>query len=265
MFIDLGDQVPLSVEIRDQAGALANAGAVACTVTLPDGTTTAVPTANPSTGTYTATYTPTVPGPHGWRMVATGTNASSFVDVFTVIDPATLGVIGLPDLKGHLNIGLDDHDHDDELRATILASSDSISRHLHRPVRRETRSRTWVTTRGTGQVLVLPQPDVAAITSVTADGQTLTAGDYTADLHSGVLYREAGWPPPVTVTWTTRPVDGADVRQAVLEMCRHLWETQRGQIRSNLPLAGDGSPPPGAGYSLPNRVAELLAPARSHT
>jgi len=265
MLHDLGDTVSLAVTVRDDAGALADATSVTCTVTQPNGVAVAVATAHPATGSYTASFAPTQTGTHAVRWQATGANASAYADVFTVIDPATLGIVGLSQLKAHLNIAADDHDHDDELRAAILAASDAIGRNLHRPVRRETLTRTWVTLRGNGLALVLPRPDVAEVVSVSSGGRVLTADEYTPDLLTGVIYRPEGWSAPVTVTWTTAAVDTADIRQAVLEMCRHLWETQRGSLRANgLPLAG-GTTQPGASYSLPNRVLELLAPARSHT
>jgi hypothetical protein len=50
----------------------------------------------------------------------------------------------------------------------------------------------------------------------------------------------------------------ARVRLAVLELTRHLWETQRGG--SNQPRqAGSGDDwDPRSGYAIPHRVAELL-------
>ena len=57
---DLGDVVSLSVNVVDSAGAAANATAVVCTVTLPDGTTATPDVTNSATGTYTIAYTPTV-------------------------------------------------------------------------------------------------------------------------------------------------------------------------------------------------------------
>lgn len=57
MAFDLGDVVTLSVTVRDEAGAPANAGAVTATVTAPDGTTSATPVSNPSAGVYTSAYT----------------------------------------------------------------------------------------------------------------------------------------------------------------------------------------------------------------
>lgn len=87
---DLGDPVGLSVNIRDTAGALANAGAVTLTITLPDGTTASPTVTNSATGTYTATYTPAAAGRFAVKWLATGTNASAFADDFTVIGSVPL-------------------------------------------------------------------------------------------------------------------------------------------------------------------------------
>ena len=50
MAYDLGDVATLAVQIKDSTGTLANAGALAATITLPDGTTTTPTVSNPSTG-----------------------------------------------------------------------------------------------------------------------------------------------------------------------------------------------------------------------
>ena len=87
---DLGDVVTLTCEVRDAAGAAANAGAVTCTVTAPDGTTSSPTVSNPATGTYTATYTPAVTGRFAVRWLATGANAGAFAQDFTVVSGAPL-------------------------------------------------------------------------------------------------------------------------------------------------------------------------------
>ena len=87
---DLGDPVALSVTVRDAAGALANAGAMTLTVTLPDGTTATPTISNPSTGTYTATYVPAVVGRFVARWVSTGANAAAYSEDFTVVAGAPL-------------------------------------------------------------------------------------------------------------------------------------------------------------------------------
>ena len=87
---DIGDVVTLTCTVRDAAGALADAGAITCTITLPDGTTTSPTPAHPSIGTYTATYTPAAAGRFAVKWVATSTNAGAFADDFTVIGAVPL-------------------------------------------------------------------------------------------------------------------------------------------------------------------------------
>lgn len=97
----LGDVVTLTCTVRDPAGALADAGAVTCTVTLPDGTTTVLTHTHPSTGNYAVDYPPPTVGWFRVRWLATGANAGVFVEDFTVIaGPALLTV---DDLATHLH------------------------------------------------------------------------------------------------------------------------------------------------------------------
>lgn len=259
--IDVGDTAVMVLQVYDSAGQPADAGGtVTCTVTLPDGTTYSPAATKTATGTYRATYAVTLPGPHGWRMVATGTNACAFHDGFYA-RAASVPLVSLSDIKTHLNIPASDTADDDELRDKLAAAHDAVAANLQRPVTRETRTDVLMP-RGPWTV-VLPKPDVTSVTSVTVAGASLDPDDYVLDVRTGTLTRSAGWSGPVTVVWVTRPVDHADVRNAVAEMCRHLWETQRGSSRS-LPRRGGDGPAP-AGYALPNRVAELLAPHRSRT
>lgn len=260
---DLGDVVALAVEIRDAAGVLANATAVTLTVTLPDDTTATPVTANPSTGRYTASYTPTVAGRFSVRWVATGTNASAFTDTFTVLDPAELGLVGLDDVKQHLN--MTGTSSDEELRQTLLAATSAAEDYLRRPLRRLAQTQTFYTRHGNGRGLVLSRTDVASVASVVEDGTTLTAADYDANLSAGVVWRAdcREWCYPTTVTYTTAGIESPALRQAVLELTRHLWETQRGTMPM-MPRGVDGMDAfnPAMGYSLPRRVTELLAPYR---
>jgi len=257
---DLGDVVALAVEVRDSAGALADATAVALTVTLPDATTATPVVAHPSTGRYTASYTPAAAGRYTVRWVATGTNASAYTDAFTVLDPAELGLVGLADVKAHLN--MTGTTSDEELRATLLAATAAAEDYLGRPLRRIGYTQTFYGPCGNGRGLVLDRTDIAAVTEVTADSTVLASSAYDADLNAGVLWA-GSWDYPVTVEYTTAPVESPALRQAVLELTRHLWETQRGSMPM-MPRGVDGMDAfnPAMGYSLPRRVTELLAPYR---
>lgn len=96
--INVGDIHPLSVEIRDTDGDLANAGAVTVTVTQPDGTTATPAVSNPSVGVYSATFTAAQAGVHRVLWVATGANADVFPDDFYVEAVPGKGIITLADL-----------------------------------------------------------------------------------------------------------------------------------------------------------------------
>lgn len=63
---DLGDVVTLTASITDLDDQPANAGAVACTITLPDGTTEVGAVANPAVGQYSVVYTPPSRGVTPW-------------------------------------------------------------------------------------------------------------------------------------------------------------------------------------------------------
>lgn len=259
---DLGDVVALAVEVKNSAGSLANATAVTLTITKPDGTTTSPAVANPSTGKYTSSYTPADAGRYAIRWVATGTNACAFADAFTVFDTTELGLVGLDDVKQHLNIT--SSTSDEELRVVLMAATAAAEDYLRRPLRRTTETQTFYGPTGNGLALVLDRPGVASVTSVDNDGDALVAdNDYAADLNAGVIWRSSGWEYPVVVTYVTRGLDSPAIRQAVLELVRHLWETQRGSMPM-LPRGVDGMDAfnPATGYSLPRRVTELLAPHR---
>jgi len=254
---DLGDVVSLAVAITDSTGAAANAGAVACTITHPDGTTSTPAVSNPATGSYTTSITPTQVGRHGVRWVATGANASAFTDAFTVLDPAEIPVVSLTEVKRHLNIT--STTSDEELRALIVVAQEAGERYTGRVFGRRTVTDTCT---GGRNAIALTSLPVLSVTSVSEDGSALTGDDYTADLAAGVLYRADGgtWDAsePLTVSvvyvagYTAQP---APDRQGALEMIRHLWDTQRGSM-AMLPRGADDYNP-GAGYSIPRRVSEL--------
>ena len=268
MAYDLGDVVTVSVNVKDSTGTLAAAGAVTLTVTLPDGTTTAPSVTNSSTGVYTATYTPTQVGRHGVRWVATGANAGAYTDVFDVLDSALMPIVSLADAKAHLNITTTTDD--EELRRFLAVATEMAERYCNRALRRKTISETHD---GDTEALLLRSRPVLSITTVTENGVALAATDYTLDATAGLLLRgsttaELEWcdgRQNITVAYVSGYTDPPQVaQQAVLELTRHLWQTQRGNVA--LPTLGgadDYNGPTGFGWSIPNRVRELLDPLRS--
>lgn len=256
---DLGDPVGLSVNIRDALGALANAGAVTLTVTLPDGTTTAPTVTNTATGVYTATYTPTVAGLFGAMWVATGANASAYRDSFTVL-ATEVPLLSLDDVKARLNITTTDND--EELRRVIAAATGRASRAVKRALSVRTLTQTTDMTYTPARAVTVDEPALLNVDEVTEDGVVVDPNDYELARDGQVVRRKGTdrWTGEVSITGTIG-VAGEDLaiaQQAVLELTAHLWETQRTPAGRNA-LAG---PVPGMGYALPNRVDEMLAPLR---
>lgn len=110
-------------------------------------------------------------------------------------------------------------------------------------------------------------PPVVDLTSVTTDGGTAvaTAGLY-VDTDSGVVERNDGTPfvgRYLTVVYRQgRATCPADLLEAVKVLTKHLWAPQRGVGGRPGASTSDGAANtiPGAGYLLPNRVSELIAP-----
>jgi uncharacterized phiE125 gp8 family phage protein len=263
---DLGDVCRLAVQITDSTGTLANATAVTLTVTLPDGTTSGslTPT-NTATGVYQYDYTPTAVGRYGVRWVATGTNAGAFTDVFTVLDPAELPVVGLAEAKRYLNVTASTDD--EEIRRMLGVATDLCERYTGRALRRKTVSESFASD-GCAPVLVLRQVPVLSVSSVSENGTAVSSYTLRGDL--GLLARGSATAPSswafgtVDVTYTAGYSDPPAVAvEAVLVVLRHLWDTQRGSSAGLPGLGGtDDGYTPGASYALPRRAQELLAPLR---
>ena len=103
-----------------------------------------------------------------------------------------------------------------------------------------------------------------SVTSVSENGVALPATAYSLDDEAGVLTRANGY---VAYDWVAgfenidvtyvagRSSIPAGLVHAVLELVRHLWTTQRGSVRRR----GTDDYQPGAGFSLPYRVREMLS------
>jgi uncharacterized phiE125 gp8 family phage protein len=265
---DLGDVCRLAVQITDSTGTLANATAVTLTVTLPDGTTSGslTPT-NTATGVYQYDYTPTAVGRYGVRWVATGTNAGAFTDVFTVLDPAELPVVGLAEAKRYLNVTASTDD--EEIRRMLGVATDLCERYTGRALRRKTVTESFASD-GYASTLVLRQVPALSVSSVSENGTAVASGGYTLRGDLGLLARGSATSPSrwafgtVAVTYVAGYADPPQVAvEAVLVVLRHLWDTQRGSS-AGLPGLGstDDGYTPGASYALPRRAQELLAPLR---
>ena len=261
---DLGAQVPLGTTVKDSAGALVNAGAMALTITLPDATTVTVsPVAPSSTGTYAYDYPTVQAGRHAVRWVATGANAGAYTDVFDVRPAEPPLLFSLASAKAQLD--LTTTTDDDELREYIAATTKAVEFFVGAVARRTV---TQVVRGGTDRV-VLDTTPVLAVTSMTALGvwqEVVPLGALNvADAESGVLRRTDGWwfaQHEYHVEYTVgRTAVPPNVSLAAKMILQHLWRTQYGAARGMVGGGDDFSvtePIPGLGYSIPNRALQLL-------
>lgn len=257
---DLGDPIPLSINIRDAAGALANATAVTLSITQPDGTAATItnPVAPASTGVYTYSFTPTQAGRHGVRWVATGTNASAYTDAFDVDEAAPLGIVSLADVKAHLNIT--STTNDEELRRFIDAATDFIESRIG-PVVRRSITATVFPQSG----LLFLTPPVVSLTTMTYaygySGSVDVTGVY-LDGYAGVVRPAYGttFAYPVTVTYVGgRAIVPALIQQAALDYVKWSWETQRGSTPLPLP-GGVNDFEVATPATVPYRILQALEP-----
>lgn len=274
--IDFGETYSSpNYEVRDTAGALANAGTInnpagiQATITLPDGTTTNPTLASPSTGIYNFDYLTTQAGRHQVLISATGGILGSlvrrWVDTFDV-SPADPGLIlSLAWAKTHLNLtGTVD---DEELRRFIAAATKVVEGKVGSVVRH-----TVVDQYDGGRPSIrLRQPPVISITSVAENGTIVASTGYKLSPDTGLLYRVSGYAQlcwvsgfrNIDVTHVAGRVDPPENISLASEIIvQHLWETQRGGTSATSVFAGEETVPTGFGFSVPRRALELLEPDR---
>lgn len=232
--VDLGETFSSDMfEVRDSAGALANAGTVTATITLPDGTTTSPAVANPAIGKYTFDYLTVQAGLHRYLVHATGGVLGSLVrrwsDSFDVTDAVPL--ISVREALAHLRAtGVITGSADlEQLRVLCLVATSSVERDLNRVLVRRTLTKQWT---------VGPQPvslrmPVASITSVTIDGgAAIDATGYRVDEH-GLLWSRYGWgsgywPGMATVTYVAGDASPDPVaRQAAKNLIQSMWQASQ--------------------------------------
>lgn len=175
---------------------------------------------------------------------------------------AVTDIVTVAEVKTHLNISASDTSQDTELAAFIEAVTPVVE-HITGPVV----ARAVVEKHDGGcDAIVLRQPPVVSVTSVTEDGVTVAASDYTLS-DGGVLYRLAGvWQSyrrgGVQVTYQAgRSAVPASIALAAKELVRINWRPQQGGNYS--PFDGGASDEVGQvrlGFFVPNRVAEMLNP-----
>lgn len=263
---DLGDLVPLRVEITDSAGALANAGAVAITITQPDRTVVGPTSVNPtSTGIYDFTFTPTMAGRHEYRWVATGANASEYKDVFNVDNALSGAIISLEQAKTQLaKTGTAD---DEAIRGYIRAASDIVNTccgyTAPTTIVETVNGRADASGRS---ILVLAKGPVLSVTSIATQMQglpTIDTSGLVVNADAGTVYL-SNWMPfygPLTVTYVAGR-NGA-VPQVLQDACallvQWLWRTRRGGATRQPDQGGQDELVTFKGIAMPAEVAAMLS------
>lgn len=259
---DLGDVVPLTIETRDAAGVLANAGVVTLTLTLPDQTAVTPSVINPSTGRYQVDYPTTQVGRHNVRWLATGLHASAYVDSFDVRPAVVNGIISLSDARDILRFTGTTLDED--LRWYVEAATDIIERYIQQTVVRRSYTETHFDVRY-GQDVVLNHYPVISITNLSSvDGlRAWSVSGFYADKDTGTLVRLPGggllWGDVVITYVAGRVSIPANYQVAAKIIIQHLWSTRRGMGSAPaLGRFGEFATPVGLGFALPNAAKELL-------
>ncbi len=264
---DLGDLIPLGIQVRDGDGVAVNATMVTLTITLPDGTLVSpvVPAPPAEVGAYSYDYMPALVGRYLVKWVTTGPNAA-FTDSFDIRESNLSSIISLAAAKAHLNMSQTQTRDDDELRGFIEAATAVIERHRGEIIAR----RTVVehSPNGSGGCIALMHHPVISITSMTdLRGNALVTGNYLLDGPNGILNRlGGGGGTPQVVTYVAGYVQiPANYILAAKIIIAHLWQTQRIQNIGAQPTLGNSSrreeqivTPSGMGYAIPHRAIELL-------
>jgi hypothetical protein len=269
---DLGDKVYLTWNTVDSSGNAVNPGTVTLNITQPDGTTSSVSTATSTTGTYTASFLPTLVGRHILAWSATGSYPQAYSDIFEVRDINDIGIVGYDEVLEFLNIPAASA-NENEVRRFIDASTDLAETYVGQVLGRRTYTDELYD--GGTEFIRIRNPKAISITSVYENGALVSSSNYVLDytgqrlyrIGSGTLYATNSygyWTQGmnnIKITYVAGYVNPPmSAKQGVLEIIRHLWQTQRGAInvmsRTN---SGDElySTPT---YSLPRRAMELLDP-----
>lgn len=174
-----------------------------------------------------------------------------------------MSALALEDAKAHLNVT--QNGNDAEIMRVVASAEAAISR-LVGPL-----EPTGLTVRVPGGVsLALPVRPAISLTSVTpVAGSALTLSDLYLNTTAATVSYALGWRFSAVAYDVVYQAGRTDVPDdlllAVKELVRHMWESQRGGSQR----PGSRSPEalsntlPGAAYTFPIRVTELLAPHMS--
>lgn len=166
-----------------------------------------------------------------------------------------MSALTLDEAKAHLNIRLDDTKYDAELPGFIDTAEAVVASYCG-PLEATEVTAQVMASRDT---LLLPTVPALAVTSVVGLDGTVATDALQLDRAAGVVRVLTGalGCRAYTVAYIAgRDSVPPDLLMAIKEQLRHLWTSQRGAT------PGPGSSPDAAraGYLVPNRVAELMAP-----
>lgn len=185
---EVGDVIPLTLTVRNSAGALDDGGAVTIVVTAPDGTVSSPTILHPSLGQYSTFFTAALDGLHTYAWTVTGLNAGVQRDVFVIEDnPSFVSTTAaLKHMRAQQTIT--SADDIELLRTYVHVACDAVELDLGRSIAPEQLTET---VSGIGQTaIILSRSPILSVTAVSESGTVLTTGtDYVADLGAGILYR----------------------------------------------------------------------------
>jgi hypothetical protein len=257
MSIDLGDIVPLSVNIFDANGHLANATSVSLNIGLPDGTTNSVGVISPSsTGVYQYDYTTLQYGRHTVRWLATGANASAFNDTFYVEPADSVTFISLKQFKEHIKkVGTSD---DELLRMFTAAACQMITDRTQQIVPAIFTQDSYP---AKGRVHLDHYPVISVTSVVYKDTSLPVTGYELSRAESGILTVSTTFFNNLvrTVYRAGMLVIPPNYILAGLELARHLWMSSQQNTGAGRPSIGmDPTYLAGTTFALPYNVRQLL-------
>lgn len=264
--IDLGDVHPLTVETRDEDGALANAGAITVTIRLPDATTVTPTPTNPTTGRYQVDYLTVQSGRHEVYWQATGVNAAAYADTFYVSEQYPRYLVSLAATKEQLKITTTAED--EKIRGIMEAATEVVERHTRSAVVRQIVVEDHAII-GYSRSLTLKRSPVISVTSVAAvDGSaTWSTADLYLSKDSGIVRVTSGgqFCGHVEAIYVAgRSVIPSNYVSASAMIVEHLWQTRRGTRGAPRPGGMDDTVNvPGMGFAVPRAALELLGPSPS--
>jgi hypothetical protein len=258
--ISIGQAVPgLAIEVYNTAGVLANAGTAQATIML-DGVTLATLTPdNPATGKYQiTTYIAASSGLHTVWWTLTAPNAGAQVQSFYVDSASgSVGIVSLAEVKEHLRIT--QNTYDNKLNDLILTASSLCESSEGTGV-------TWRRTVVTNEVhtasgaFVVHRRPISSLTAITVDGVTANVADFDFDA-------DTGWVTPYATTLTSTRERNVAISyvagggRSPGPSAAGCWSSSA--ISTASTAAGPACPgrpnrttPRGAGYLVPNRVAQ---------